>query len=200
VKKVFLIIATAAILAASCFEDAATTPGRTYPKAASPADCLKCVEISFNQRDARLLNDVLSPAFVFHFHPYDVGYWPPGRNDYKIPETWPRAEFVAVACNMFKSAHSISAAIPTSGVGEPGAEETTYTANDIGVRMTVLLDGLSGYGVDGGHCNFAFERYDDGDGDKLWRLTDCWDKTGYYTDDQTAVIPVTLGRILAIYH
>jgi hypothetical protein len=199
VKKGILVIAVC-LLALSCFEEGGTGPGPAHPEAASPADCLKCVEVSFNRRDARLLNDMLSPAFVFHFHPYDVGYWPPGRNDYKIPETWPRGEFVAAACNMFKEAHSISLTIPISGVGEPGPEETTYTADNVAVRIIVLRDKLSGYGVDAGHCNFAFERYDDGDGDKLWRLTECRDDTGHMCDGQTGIIPVSLGVILAMYH
>ena len=197
-KKGILII-PACLLALSCvFDSNTTTPN--LPEATTPANCLKCVEVSFNGRNVALLEGVLSANFVFHFHQYDVGRYPPGRNDYKIPETWSRAELAAAARNMFYAARSITLAIATAKVGDPGEEENTYRADNIGISFLVIVNDTVGYVADKGHCNFELERYDGPGGKKLWRLNDWWDNTGYSYDAQTAVIPGSLGRILAMYH
>jgi hypothetical protein len=87
VKKGILIIA-ACLLALSCIEEGGTGPGpEGPPEATSPANVLKCVEISFNQTDIKIIVDVLSEGFFFYFDPDDVGQNPPGGGGYVIPES-----------------------------------------------------------------------------------------------------------------
>ena len=196
-KKVLCL--AAALLALSCVEEGGTTPGKTYPEATSPANVLKNVEISFNQRNAGLLDDMLSKGFVFHFDPDDVGQNPPGSH-YIIPESWSRAVFTNVVRNMFKEAYSISLTIPTTSVGEPDPNETTYDAKNINIKLLVMIDELNGYIADTGYCNYRFERYDGEGGKKFWRLTGWWDNTSAMYDAYPGVVPTSLGRVLAIYH
>ena len=78
-KKVLCI--AAALLALSCVLGNDTTkPPPDGFKATTPVNCLKIVEASFNQRNAIMLDDMLSKAFVFYFDPDDVGQNPPGSN------------------------------------------------------------------------------------------------------------------------
>ena len=155
--KKFILITAAALLAVSCVEEGGTTPGPTYPEATSPANVLKNVELSFNQRNAGLLDGVLSKGFVFYFDPDDVGQHPPGGG-YIIPESWSRAEFTGAVSNMFKKAYSVSLSIPTASVGEPDPNETTYDAENINIKLLVMVDELNGYIADNGYCNFECER------------------------------------------
>jgi len=197
--KKFILIAAAALLALSCFfEDEPTTEPPTYPEATSPANVLKNVEISFNQRNAGLLDGVLSKAFVFYFDPDDVGQNPPGSH-YIIPESWSYTEFWQAVESMFNKAYSISLTIPTASVGKPGPEETTYDAENINIKILVMVDEVNGYLGNNGYCNFRFERYDGSGGTKLWRLAGWWDNTSASGDANPGVAPTSLGRVLALY-
>ncbi len=197
--KKFILITAAALLALSCiFEDEPTTPP-AYPEATSPANVLKNVEISFNQHDAGLIDDMLSKEFVFYFDPDDVGQQAPGGNQYVIPETWSRAEFTAAVSNMFKEAYSVSLTIPTVKVGEPRPEETTYKAININIKLLVMVDEINGFLADTGYCNFQFERYESEKGEKLWRLTKWWDNTSSSYDANPALVGSSFGKVLAIF-
>jgi hypothetical protein len=199
VKRVFVIAAAAALLLAACKEESGVGPGPTYPQPTSPAACLTCVEISFNQRDVNLLKAMLSERFVFYFDPDDVGQHPPG-SQYVIPETWSYAEFRQAVQQMFFKAYSISLTIPTGGVGTPAPGQTTYLAENVTLRLLVMVDDLNGYIADGGYCNYEFERYEGAEGKKLWRLTGWWDNTAVCYDANPGVAPTSLGRVLALYY
>jgi hypothetical protein len=198
VKKGILIIA-GCLLALSCVEEGGTGPSpEGPPEATSPANVLKCVEISFNRPDIKIITDVLSENFVFYFDPDDVGQHPPG-SQYVIPESWSCAEFKGVMTKMYRKAFSISLTIPTGKVGTPDPNETTYRVENIAVQLLVRIDELNGY-IANGYCNFAFERYDGKEGEKLWRLTKWWDNTAVPGDAKPGVSPASLGRILALYN
>jgi len=197
VKKGILVIA-ACLLAASCAIENGDNP-EPLPEATSPANCLKCVEVSFNQRNAALLDLALDKGFVFFFDPDDVGQHPPGGG-YVIPESWSYAEFAGAASNMFSRAYSLSLVIPTGGVGTPGPNESPYKVENINIKLLVMIDELNGYIANEGYCNFEFERYDGKEGEKLWRLAKWWDNTAVPpTDTNPPVTPVSLGRVLALY-
>jgi len=199
VKKGILIIA-AALLALACKEDVGTTPGPdAIPDATSPVNVLKCTEISFNRADIRIIVDVLSSKFVFHFDPDDVGQNPPGSN-YVIPESWSEAEFRGAVSNMYTNAYSISLTIPTAGVGEPEPNATIYKAENISIRLLVMVDEVNGYIADSGYCDFEFGRYDGEEGQQLWRLRKWWDRTSSGGDANPAVKPTSLGKVLSLYH
>ena len=196
-KRVLLTSIALTLLALSCAEEEEITP---YPEATSPVNVLKRVEISFNQGDAGLFDDMLSKAFVFHFDPDDVGQSPPGGSQYDIPETWSETEFRSVIRKMFKSAYSISLTIPTSSVGEPDPNEPIYKAENINIKLLVMIDEVNGFIADAGYCDFQFERYEGEEGQESWRLTKWWDRTATCFDGNLSLRPTSLGRVLAIYY
>ncbi|MEE9457000.1 MAG: hypothetical protein V3W11_07615 [bacterium] len=200
-KKVIIASVAVAVLTLACGEEEGVTPrvpDRLEPT--TPANVLKNVAISFNQRDVILLKAMLSPDFVFYFDPRDVGQSPPGRPSYRIPESWSYAEFWPALKNMFDKAYSINLSIPTSRVGTPGENETTYKANNINISLLVMVDELNGFIVDPGYCNFEFDKYTTKESKKYWRLTGWWDRTSQGYDEYPAPSPSSLGRVLAMYY
>jgi hypothetical protein len=198
-KKMITLGAAFALLALSCGEEEGVTPqepDRLEPT--SPANVLKNVEISFNNRDVDLLKAMLSTTFVFYFDPDDVGQNPPGRR-YEIPESWSYTEFWKAVDNMFTKAYSISLTIPTGNVGTPGENETKYSAENISINFLVMVDELNGYMADQGYCNFAFESYTSEAGKKCWRLTKWWDRTAVPADVRTGLATTSLGKILTLF-
>jgi hypothetical protein len=201
VKKIIIASVAVALLLLACFEEEGVTPrvpDRVEPT--SPAHVLRNVEISFNQRDINLLKAMLSADFVFYFDPRDVGQNPPGKPYYKIPESWPYTVHVQVSENMFDQAYRINLSIPTSRVGTPGENETTYRADNIPLDLLVMVDEVSGFIIDHGYCNYGFERYESAAGKKYWRLTAWWDRTSQFFDEYPGAAPSTLGRVLAMYY
>ena len=197
-KKILLLGIALTLLALACGEEEGYTEP-PIPEYTSPATVLTAVDISFNQRNVNYLKASLSPNFVFHFDPDDVGQSPPGSR-YIIPESWSYTEFWQVCQNLFEKSYAIKFGIPTRGVGEPGPEETTYDAKNITIGLLVMIDELNGYLVDSGYCNFRFERYDAKSGRKFWHLTDWWDYTAAYGDSKPGAAPTSFGRILALYN
>ena len=199
-KKVIIASLAVAVLTLACGEEEGVTPQvPDRVEATSPANVLKNVAISFNQRDINLLKAMLSESFVFYFDPRDVGQSPPGKPYYKIPESWSRTEFLQAVKNMFGKAYSINLSIPTGRVGTPGENETTYRANNIGVSLLVMIDSLNGFIAEAGYCNFEFERYESASGKKYWRLTGWWDRTSQGYDEYPGVEPTSFGKVLAIF-
>jgi hypothetical protein len=172
-------------------------PPPRWPDLTSPANVLRTVEASFNQRDIDLLRKSISPNFVFYFDPRDVGQTPP-TNNYLITESWPDEWFWNAAHNMFNEAYSINLSINTNGVGEPEPEENTYRADNIDLALLVMVDELNGYVADG-YCNFEFESYPTKEGKKHWRITNWWDRTAPVNGKSNGIKPMSLGRILATY-
>jgi hypothetical protein len=198
VKKLIVPLA-AALFGLSCFEDAPVTPGEEDRLApTSPRAVLQNVEKAFNRRDLNLLQAMLSERFVFHFDPDDVGQHPPAGT-YVIPESWSYTEFWQAAGNLLEKAYNISLSIATAAVGEPGPNETTYLAENVTIRLLVMVDEMNGFIADQGFCNFELERYEGEGGKKLWRLTKWWDNTSVCYDAKPGVAPGSLGRILAFY-
>ena len=158
-KKLLPLAALIIILSGTACEEEVEPPPPPPPGPRNtPAEVLKNVEISFNQRDIENLKKSLSPDFVFYFDPDDVGRHPPG-SEYLIPESWSYAEFRQAVENMFTKAYSISLTIPTGNVGMPGEKETKYKTENIPINLLVMVDKLNGYQADQGYCNFAFESY-----------------------------------------
>ncbi len=200
-KKVIIFTIAAAMLLLACGEEEGVTPrvpDRLEPT--SPAAVLKNVEIAFNSRDINLLKAMLSENFVFYFDPRDVGQSPPGKPEYKIPESWSYVEFWNAVGNMFGQAYSISLSIPTNRVGTPGENETNYKAENISISLLVMIDELNGFIADGGYCNFAFEKYTTKEDKKYWRLTGWWDRTSQSFDEHPGAGGVSLGEILALFN
>jgi hypothetical protein len=167
-------------------------------EATSPANVLKNVAISFNQRDVNLLKAMLSERFVFYFDPRDVGQTPYG-SEYVIPESWSYVEFWNAAKNMFNQAYSINLLIDTNGVGTPGENETRYRADNVRISLLVMINESSGYVIDHGYWNFEFEKYTAKDGNEYWRLTKWWDRTNISLDEYPGLMPTSFGKVLAMY-
>ena len=198
-KKAIIASVAVAVLTLACEDRVhAPTPTPEPTGAASPAEVLEAVALSFNERAIKVLASALSENFVFYFDPRDVGQSPPGKPEYRIPESWSYAEFWQVLNKMFRQAHSISLSIPTGRVGTPGENETRYKADNVSISLIVMVDELNGFIADQGYCNFEFERYEAG-GKKFWRLTGWWDRTSQGYDEYPGVEPASLGRILALY-
>ena len=199
-KKIILAGMALTVLALACGEEEGVTPNVDYRVVpTSPRAVLVNVETAFNRRDINLLKAMLSPNFVFYFDPDDVGQNPPGGSKYVIPETWPYAEFTGAVTKLYKNAYSVSLTIPTTNVGEPGANETIYNAENINIKLLVMVDEINGYIANAGYCNFEFERYESPGGKKFWRLTKWWDNTNWSRDANPGVAPTSLGKILALY-
>jgi len=199
VKKVIIASVAVGVLTLACGEEEGVTPrqpDRVEPT--TPANVLKNVEISFNQRDVNLLKAMLSTNFVFYFDPRDVGKNPPGSH-YVIPESWSYTEFWQALNNMFDKAYAINLSIPTGRVGTPGENETTYRADNISLSLLVMVDELNGFIADNGYCNFEFERYESAAGKKYWRLTGWWDRTSQGYDEFPGVTPTSFGKVIATF-
>lgn len=172
---------TGASLAALLFTGCLFSPPKTQdpeapPVMNSPANVLKTVEIAYNQLNIHYYKSTLSENFVFYFDPDDVGQTPP-VGTYIIPESWSYTEDWKATERMFARAHSISLGIPTAGVGTPDPEENTYRAENINIRLLVMVDEINGYLADTGYCNFEFEKYQNEANEDRWRLTKWWDNT-----------------------
>jgi hypothetical protein len=190
--------ALAALALAGCGETVIDREPPT-PEYASPATVLKAVQISFNQRNIDYLKQSLSPNFIFYFDPRDVGHSPP-YSRYIIPESWSHDEFLNGAGHMLEMAYSIDFSINTTGVGTPAENETTYRADNVTLSLLVYIDEVNGCLIDGGYCDFAFERYATEKGERLWRLNGWWDHTSLGYDEGAAASPASLGRVLAMYY
>lgn len=199
-KKLIIASLAVAVLLLACGEEEGVTPrkpDRLEPT--TPANVLKNVEISFNQRDINLLRAMLSESFVFYFDPHDVGRKPPFKN-YTIPESWGYQEFLGAAKNLSKLAYYVSCSIPTGKVGEPREGEKTYRGEDIPISLLVMIDEATGFLVSQGHCSYGFEQYEAEGGKKYWRLTEWCDYTGLGYYDTPGTRNHTVGMVLAYYH
>jgi hypothetical protein len=199
VKKILLSGMALTLLAVACGDEPVNTPNeiqRLLPT--SPRAVLINIETAFNRRDINLLKAMLSEDFVFYFDPDDVGQTPPGGM-YRIPESWSYIEFWMAVKRMFTTAYSISLTVPAAGVGEPDPEATTYRAENIRLRILVMIDDVNGFLVDRGYCNFEFEKYRSEGGAYYWRLTEWWDNTAVCYDANLGTIPPSLGKILAMF-
>jgi hypothetical protein len=198
-KKILATGIALTVLALACGEEEGVTPNKDYRVVpTSPRAVLVNVETAFNRRDINLLKAMLSENFVFYFDPDDVGQNPPGGG-YIIPESWSYTEFWMAVQKMFVGAYSVSLTIPAANVGKPDPNATTYRAENIRIKLLVMIDDINGFLVDHGYCNFEFERYEGAGGQKLWRLTKWWDNTSGAADANPGVSPASLGKILSLF-
>ncbi len=197
-KRLMALCGVVTLVAAFGCDDGAQGPTPDPPGAASPAEGLEAVELSFNQRDIKVLASALSENFIFYFDRYDVGQRLPGKPEYKIPASWSYDEFRPAAKNVFDDAYSINMSIPTGRVGTPAENETIYKAENISITLLVMVDELNGF-IAEGYCNFEFERYEGAGGKKYWRLTRWWDRTSPGYDECAGATPKSIGKIFALY-
>ncbi len=198
-KRLMALCGIVTLVAAFGCDDGAQGPTPEPPGAESPAEALEAVALSFNHRDIKVLASALSENFVFYFDPRDVGQRPPGKPEYIIPASWSYTEFWHAVNIIFVRAYSINLSIPTGRIGTPGENETTYKAEEISIRLLVMLDALNGFIADRGYCDFEFERYEGAGGNKYWRLTAWWDRTSQGYDEYPGIAPTSLGRILSLF-
>jgi len=199
VKELLFGFLGVTLLLVACGEEEGVTPNVDYRVLpTSPRAVLVNVETAFNRRDINLLKAMLSENFVFYFDPDDVGQHPPG-SEYEVPVSWSDFDFVDAARKMLKAAHSISLAIPTSRVGEPGPNETTYRVENTNIRLLVMIDEINGYIAEQGYFNVEFEKYCSERGNDYWRLTKWWDNTSVSYDANPGVSPASLGKIFALF-
>ncbi len=193
------VVVAAALLPLACGEEEGITrPRIPVPNPVYPADVIENVEHSFNQKDIDLLKKCLSSEFVFYFDPDDVGQKPPGK-EYIIPTSWSYTEFWKASYNMFGKAYDVNLSIPTSRIGIPGENETTYKAENVSLSLLVMVDEYNGFIADGGYCDFAFEAYYNEQKEKRWHLTGWWDFTSVRADRLPGLEATSLGRILALF-
>ena len=169
-KRLLLSLIVIALFAVGCDNDDVTINPPLVLLPDTPTNVAYFLELSFNYRDINLYKQCLSPGFTFHFNPADVGTEVDG---YVIPETWSYEEDWRATQNMFTRAYDIAFQIDEAGIGSPAEGDTNYTAENIAVSLTVMIDennGLLGQGTG----DFTFETYDS-NGDTYWRITDWWD-------------------------
>jgi hypothetical protein len=192
------IVSLVGAIACEEMYDPPPPPPSRWPVPTSPANVLKTVEISFNQRDIDMLKRVLSPNFVFYSNPGELGRAGPERDYPRPPPCYNYTEFWNVAYHMFNRAYSINLSIPTRGVGEPGPEETAFYADDVELSLLVMADEKSGY-LAKGYCGFEFEKYKNEQEQDRWRLTKWWDETEGGGEAPAGVERVPLWYILSLY-
>jgi hypothetical protein len=192
INPFLMIVALAGALLLACGEEDVTDPKTPeYRIPNSPVNVLKNIRLSFNVKGYNGFRECLSPDFVFYFNPNDVGQTVEG---YKIPVSWNRVEMLAAIKNMFNKAYDINLNIPTTGVGTPGSEDTTWRVDNVTITLVLLTEPGVGYRIGAGYCNFEFERYEVNNNYR-WRLITWWD----YTSESRDGTPETLGKLLTLY-
>ena len=159
-----------ALLAFTCGDNVIINGEIPPVEQTSPANVLKNVEISFNERDIDMLKRVLSPTFVFYTDPGEIGRAKPDGNSPRPPPCYNYTEFWNIAYILFNEAYDISLSISTGRVGEPAPEENIYSAGNVDLVLLVMADEVNGYVADG-YCNFEFESYPTKERKKNWRIT-----------------------------
>lgn len=200
ISKLAAALALAALALAGCrppVDDGYEPP--PIPEYTSPAKVLKAVQISFNQRNVAYLKASLSEGFVFYFDADDVGHNPPGGSNYVIPESWDYTVFWQAVKRLFENTYSVSLTISTSGLGEPDPNATTFKADNVNIKLLVMVDRVNGYISDQGYCNFEFRTYYNSTGTRLWRLVKWEDYTSVAGDSRGSPASASLGEILSIY-
>jgi len=178
------IVAAAATLLVACSNEGGVEPVSEI----TPEDCVANVEKAFGYGDVNLLKKTLSPDFLFHFNPNDVGAV---VNGYTIPRSWTYADFVLATGKMFKFASAVRLA-----VNEIPAPTTTpkFTAQRIPITILVMGDDRNGGRFEYSDCDLEFTRYATADG-VAWRLTGWWDNSlpGYSP-------MLSIGRLFVYYY
>jgi hypothetical protein len=147
--------------------------GEPPPGLDSPGGVVEYIEDAYTTRDIEDYKECLSSNFTFYFNPLDVGK-PVG--DFTIPPSWGYDTEVQVIENMFDQAYSIDIELVSKQVGDPEPNDDKYTAYNVQITLTVMIDATNGFIADG-FVDFEFESYNGEKGEKLWRVINWWDKT-----------------------
>lgn len=139
----------------------------------SPAGVVEYIEDAYIARNIEDYKKCLSTNFTFYFNEIDVGK---EVGDFTIPESWGYDTEVQVIENMFDQAYDIDIDLVSETVGDPEPNDDTYTAYNVQIRLTVMIDATNGFIADG-FVDFEFESYNGEKGEKLWRVINWWDKT-----------------------
>ncbi len=182
------LAAAAALLFKGCGEEDSAAPPAPY-ELTEPKYVLACVELSFNRRDAELLDKCLSGDFVFLFDGNDVGKKVDG---YVVPASWNRRQLLGAARNMFARVRGVTLENGWREIGSPAAGETTYHAANVPLKLAVMLDAVNGYQVDAAKCNYGFMK-NAGARWQLSRWRDLSRESGYVGE-------WSLGLVLASYY
>jgi hypothetical protein len=173
---VLIIVIIGAFAAAGCIFDS-TPPGDDIGKDPitpdSPSNVIYNLDLAYNKRDINLYKQCLSPQFTFYFNPIDVGKDVDG---YVIPTSWGYEEDWTATQNMFDLAYDIKMSLSENDVETPPEGATTYTAENIGVSLLVMVDANNGFIANKGTLEFNFETYDS-NGQTYWRIKDWRDFT-----------------------
>jgi hypothetical protein len=178
----------------ACDDVSVPPPGLPYSN--TPAEVLEQVEDSFLARGITDLEGLLTADFVFYFDDSDVGM-PVG--DYTIPESWTSADSLNAVRKVFSGAHSIDISIETSNVGDPGPDDTTYTAENVQMQFLVMVDVIVGYSAQG-FATFDLEAAHNEKNEKEWRVTAWRDFTSSVESGDRFITPASFGEILARYY
>ena len=197
-KRIISLALALALLAFTCGDNVIINGEIPPVEPTSPANVLKNVEISFNERDIDMLKRVLSPTFVFYSDPEEIGRLGPDGSSRRPPPCYNYTEFWNIAYILFNEAYDISLSIHAGGVGEPGPEENIYSAGNVELSLLVMAEEKSGYLAEG-YCHFEFEKYKNEQGRDLWRITKWWDTTEGGGEAPAGVERVPLWHILSLY-
>lgn len=172
-------IASFAILAVLAVNGCIFGPGDTErkeppPGLDTPAGVVEAIEVAYNARDIEDYKECLSPNFTFYFDPNDVGH--DVGEDYTIPDSWGYDEEIPAVENMFDQLHSIDLSLTSSNIGDPGLNDTKFTASNVQIRLLVMVDPVNGF-LAQGFVEFDFESYMSPKGKKLWRVKNWRDFT-----------------------
>jgi hypothetical protein len=146
------------------------------------------------------LKPCLSENFVLYFDPEEMGRYPGGG--YNAPQSY--TEFWHTAENMFHRAYEVTMSIDAEGVGAPDPNATTYRAENINIRLLVMVTEYGGFLAEG-DAGFEFEKYMNGAGKDRWRITKWWDHTAPEEGERDPARPTagveraSVAAILAYY-
>jgi len=162
----------------------------------TPAGTIELIEDYITERDIEELDKCLIADFKFYFDDDDVGKQ---VGEYTIPESWTSADFLSAVSRAFDNAYSIDISITSANVGEPGSDDTTYTAENVQIRFLVLVDTVNGY-LAQGFVTFEFAVEYNEKNEKEWVVTTWRDFTSPAESGGRSVTEASFGEILAMFY
>jgi hypothetical protein len=185
-------LAAGLALAVLCSFTACDDGGTTPVFANTPAEVLELIEDVFTCRDIDGLASCLADDFTFYFDDDDVGKQ---VGEYTVPESWPLADFLNAVSKVFSNAHSLDISIETSNVGDPGPDDTTYTAYNVQIQFLVMVEPYYGYSAQG-FVTFEFGAVYNEKNEKEWLVTAWRDFTAPAGSGGRNITPASFGEIL----
>lgn len=166
------------------------------PPENTPAEVLELIEYSFLARDVTGLERFLTADFVFYFDEDDVGKQ---VGEYIIPESWTLTDFLSAVSRVFDNAYSVDMSIASANVGEPGTDDTTYTADNVQINFLVMVDAVNGY-LAQGFVTFEFAAVYNEKNEKEWLVAAWRDFTAPAGSGGRNITEASFGEILALFY